>query len=100
MTTYFISRHPGALEWAKQHHIHYDVHYPHLSRLDFLMEGDVVIGSLPINLVYILNLQGVRYQHLSLVIPQELRGVELSAQQLQQCQAKLEEFQVTKVNNN
>lgn len=96
MTTYFITRHPGALAWAKLNNLAYDIHTEHLVSLDQLKKGDTVIGTLPINMVYQLNQKSVRYVHLSLEIPANLRGVELSAEQLQQCQATLEEFWVSK----
>lgn len=97
MTTYFITRHPGALQWAISHHVAFDVHLEHLIALDTLESGDVVIGTLPINIVYRINAHGVRYLHLSLEIPPQLRGVELDVAQLKTCKATLEEFFVTKV---
>lgn len=96
MTVYFITRHPGALEWAKQSNITFDVHATHLFSLERFQAGDKVIGTLPINLIYQLNQAGVRYFHLSLVVPSELRGVELNAKQLVECQASLEEYVVCK----
>jgi CRISPR-associated protein Csx16 len=36
MTVYFITRHKGALEWAKEEHVHYDVHFTHLANFDEL----------------------------------------------------------------
>ena len=97
MTTYFITRHPGALKWATTHHVAFDVHLEHLMALDTLESGDVVIGTLPINIIYRLNARGVRYLHLSLEIPPQLRGAELDVAQLKACKATLEAFFVTKV---
>ena len=96
MTTYFITRHLGALAWAKQQGVHYDVHLQHLFSLNKLQAGDRVIGTLPINMVFKLNQLGVSYVHLSLNIPPHLRGIELSAEQLNECEALLEEFLVSK----
>lgn len=56
----------------------------------------MVIGTLPINIVAKINEMGVRYVHLSLSIPQDLRGVELTDDELNACQASLEEFWVSK----
>lgn len=98
MTTYFITRHTGALAWAKLHDVAFDVHLEHLSDLDSLQTGDVVIGTLPINMVAKLNERGVHYVHLSLDIPPAWRGRELSADELRECQASLQEFQVSLVN--
>lgn len=97
MTIYFITRHSGALQWAAQTGLDYDVHLPHLLSMAQLSKDDVVIGTLPINMVYQLNQKGVRYIHLSLEIPPALRGVELDAEQLKACKATLEEFRVSKI---
>lgn len=96
MTTYFVTRHTGAIDWAKATNLTFDVHLEHLT-LELLQTGDTVIGTLPINMVYTLGQMGVRYIHLSLQIPENLRGVELSLEQLTACQASLEEFVVHKI---
>lgn len=99
MTTYFITRHHGAIEWAQVNGVHFDVHLEHLLGLDELRVGDVIIGTLPINIVCQINELGVDYIHLSLDIPPHLRGVELSAVQLDECKASLERFFVKKLIN-
>lgn len=96
MTIYFVTRHLGALAWAEQNHLHFDVHLEHLLDLQQLNANDVIIGTLPINMVFQLNQKGVRYIHLSLDIPPQLRGVELNVEQLHACKAALEEFVVQK----
>lgn len=97
MSVYFITRHAGALAWAKAKGVHFDVHLTHLGDIQDLQAGNVVIGSLPINIVYLLGVQGVKYVHLSLHIPEYLRGVELTHEQLDECQATLECYAVTRV---
>lgn len=97
MTTYFITRHTGALQWAVAHNISFDVHLTHLDNLDALTQGDIVIGTLPIHMVHQINQLGVRYWHLSIEIPPSLRGAELNAEQLNDCHATLEEFVVQKI---
>lgn len=97
MTTYFVSRHAGAVQWAIINDISFDVHLEHLLSLDNLQKGDIVIGTLPINIVAQINALGVRYIHLSLQIPPHLRGVELGLEQLNDCHASLEEFFVKKI---
>lgn len=96
MTIYFVTRHPGALQWAASNQVEFDMHLSHLDDLNDLNKGDVVIGTLPINIVYQINQLGVRYIHLSLEIPPSLRGVELDIAQLNSCKATLEEFLVTR----
>lgn len=97
MTTYFVTRHDGALEWAKASNVYFDMHLTHLGDDMSLQVGDVVIGTLPINIVAKINQMGVRYFHLSLEIPVDLRGVELSHEQLLACQASLQEFFVKRL---
>lgn len=96
MTIYFVTRHPGTLQWAQQNHLKFDIHLEHLTDLNSLQAQDIVIGILPINMVYQLNCRGVRYIHLSLQMPAQLRGMELDPQQLNACHATLEEFVVQK----
>lgn len=49
MTTYLISHHPGAIEWAARQHMPVDQRMAHLDPA-IVQAGDVVIGSLPVNL--------------------------------------------------
>lgn len=97
MTTYLISRHSGAVEWMEQSRYAYDKHLTHLNDYSQLKAGDTVIGSLPINIVADLNDLGVHYLHLSLYIPEHLRGKELSAEQLSNLSAKLEPYKVQRL---
>lgn len=94
MTIFFVTRHLGALAWAKKQGINYDVNLEHMGTIDHLKPNDIVIGTLPIHLVYALNQKKVRYVHLSLQIPAHLRGQELTVEQLDECQASLQEFHV------
>ncbi|MCB1660157.1 MAG: CRISPR-associated protein Csx16 [Pseudomonadales bacterium] len=95
MTTYFVTRHAGAKEWATLQGIDCDVCVAHLDPV-LVQQGDVVIGTLPINLVAIVCEQGGRYLHLSLELPLCARGKELSAKDLALYGAKLQEFVVTR----
>ena len=49
MTTYFVSRHPGAIEWARRRGITIDRHVAHLDA-QVITKDDTVIGTLPVNL--------------------------------------------------
>lgn len=97
MTTYFVTRHQGAIDWAKASNVQFDVHLTHLGDDIVLKSGDTVIGTLPINIVYDINQLGVRYLHLSLDMPAHWRGLELNAEQLLACNASLQEFVVKSV---
>lgn len=96
MTTYLITRHPGAVEWAKRKGLSVDVLLEHLEpeQLAQLRTGDVVIGSLPVNLAARVCAQGARFINLSLDLPRELRGIELDADTLERIGASLEAYQV------
>jgi CRISPR-associated protein Csx16 len=96
MTRWFISRHPGACEWMAQRSIAIDQVVAHLDPLN-VASGDIVYGSLPVNLAVQVCERGARYFHLNLVIPFELRGKELSAAQLAAMDARLEEFDIRRV---
>jgi len=93
MTTWFISRHPGAIEWARRQGLHVDEYVAHLDT-SRIHPGDTVIGSLPVNLAARVCMAGAQYLHLSLELPPHLRGVELSAEQLTLVGARLCEYTV------
>lgn len=93
MTTWFVSRHPGALEWAARQGLQIDRFATHLDPAEVRC-GDVVVGSLPVNLAAVVCQRGGRYLNLSLSVPAELRGKELSADQLERLGARLEEYRV------
>jgi CRISPR-associated protein Csx16 len=96
MTTFFISRHPGALDWAAEEGLAVDARLAHLDP-ETIQPGDVVIGTLPIHLAARVCERGGRYLHLSLELPPEQRGRELSAADLRRCGARLEEYRVTRL---
>lgn len=93
MTTWFVSRHPGALQWMEQHGPAFDQHVPHLDPAQVL-PGDTVIGTLPVNLAAQVCARGAAYWHLALEVPAEARGRELSAQELQALGATLQRFHI------
>jgi CRISPR-associated protein Csx16 len=94
MKTWLITRHPGAVSWFAEQGIHIDEHLPHLDA-EKISPADVVYGSLPIHLVAKICEAGAQYWHLSLDMPSQLRGQELSSTQLKRINARLERFVVT-----
>lgn len=97
MTTYFISRHPGAIAWAERQNIKIDCQSAHLD-IALIQSGDTVIGSLPVNLAAEVCAKHARYVHLSLDLPFNARGVELDADAMHLYGAKFEEYLITRVN--
>ncbi|MDY7017976.1 MAG: CRISPR-associated protein Csx16 [Nitrospirota bacterium] len=93
MTTYFVTRHPGAREWAETNGVQVDRLVEHLD-VRTIQPGDIVIGSLPVNLAWQVCARGGRYFHLSLEIPQEWRGKELTKEQMDAFGATIEEYVV------
>jgi CRISPR-associated protein Csx16 len=96
MTTYFISRHFGAIDWAMRQGIKVDFQLAHLD-VEQIQSGDVVIGSLPVNLAAEVCARNAKYIHLTLDLPYDARGVELDAAAMQRFGAKLEEYRISKV---
>lgn len=95
MTIWFVSRHPGALRWMERNGIKFDKHVSHLS-IESIQKDDKVMGSLPVNLASAVCEKGAEYWHLSLHLPAEARGKELSAEELDSYEASLERFEVRK----
>lgn len=93
MTTFFISRHPGAIEWAARQNLVVTRFVPHLDPAQ-VEPGDTVIGSLPVNLAAQVCAAGADYWHLSLELPAELRGRELSADDLERLGARVQAFSI------
>ena len=73
MTTWFVTRHPGAIEWAARQGLRIDRHVAHLDPAS-IAPGDTVIGILPVNLAARVCERGARYFNLSLELPAEARG--------------------------
>lgn len=96
MTTFFVSRHPGASAWAARQGLTVDRPVAHLDVAE-VKSGDVVVGTLPVNLAAEVCTRGGRYFHLSLRLPQAARGRELTAGELDALGACLEEYAVHKL---
>ena len=96
MTIWFVSRHPGAREWARNNGIAINRHVDHLD-ISQINRGDTVIGTLPVNLIADLCEKGATYRHLVLRIPPELRGQELSAEQMNNLQASVHTYAAQRV---
>lgn len=89
MKTLIVTRHLGAKEWLERQGLTIDEWKTHLT-LDELESGDRIIGSLPVQMVAKLSERGVHYIHLSMEVPESLRGIELSVEQMEQCNVQLE----------
>ncbi|WP_415035160.1 CRISPR-associated protein Csx16 [Azonexus sp.] len=93
MTTWFITRHPGARAWAEQQGLSIDRHATHLDPAE-VAPGDTVIGTLPVHLAAEICQRGARYLNLSLDLPASARGRELGADELLAYNARLEAYAI------
>ena len=91
MTTYFVSRHPGAVEWAAKQGLVIDQQIIHLDPTT-VRSGDTVIGTLPVHLAADVCQRGARYLHLVLDLAADARGRELTASDLAASSARIEPF--------
>lgn len=96
MTHWLVSRHQGAIDFINSLGIEIHQQVPHLN-LEEVNPGDVIYGTLPIHLAAEVCAKGARYLHLTLNLPFELRGKEISLADLHLANPKLEEFKVIKV---
>ena len=78
MTVWFVSRHPGALEWMQRHGPAFDRHVEHLAP-DDVQPGDRVVGTLPMQLAAQVCARGAEYWHLVLHMPQPVRAGAVGA---------------------
>jgi CRISPR-associated protein Csx16 len=96
MTVYWVSRHPGAIDWAREAGVEFDAALGHFDA-SIVRPGDTVLGTLPVHLAAEVCARGARYLHLSLGLARTQRGRELSAQQLRECGARLAEYRIEAV---
>lgn len=96
MTIWFVSRHPGALEWVGRQGVTYDRHVTHLDFQE-IQPGDTIIGSLPVNLAAEVCERGASYWNLSLHLAATDRGRELSADDLASYGATLERYDIRRL---
>ncbi len=94
MSTWFITRHPGARRWAEQQRLVIDRYCVHFDPAE-VARGDTVIGSLPVHLAAAVCAAGARYVNLSLDLSAQARGKELSAEELTHYNPRLEEYTIT-----
>lgn len=96
MTTYFISRHRGAWDWARRKGFEDATVLQHLDPAT-LKTGDVVLGTLPVSLAGEVCARGCAFHFLTLDVPQARRGDNLTAEEMDQFGARLERYDVRRV---
>ena len=93
MAVWFISRHLGAIEWAKTQNLNIDHWVEHLD-YRVVQAGDVVMGTLPVHLEEKICQQGAAFYFLSVDVQPDQRGQELTQKQLEQQDCQLIPFYV------
>ncbi len=81
-------------EFCESHQFEVIEVVPHLATIDELPNCETVIGNLPLHAIAKLNRAGIRYGALSITIPIELRGVELTLTQIRELNPTIIEFEV------
>ena len=94
--TLVVTRHAGAVEWL-QNYGFADCEVVNHFTPEMIKAGDVVVGILPLNLVAEVNLKGGRFFALDLVVPAELRGIEMTAEMMTRLGAKIQEYRVSAI---
>lgn len=97
MCIWFVSRHPGAIAWAKTRKLPVERWASHLDLAD-VAAGDVVIGTLPVHLAADVCARGARFFYLAFSMPAALRGQELTEHDLAALDARITEFKVVQCN--
>lgn len=95
MTCWLVSRHPGAMAWL-QRRFPAGRLVPHLD-MDRLRTGDVVAGTLPLQLAADVQARGARYLHLLLPLEAGDRGRELDEAAMDRLGAQLAEFRIERL---
>ena len=94
MATLFISRHVGAMDWLKNQGISIDRTFSIFTE-SLVNEGDTVIGAFDIATALKVIEQGANYVHLKLDVPEELKGKELTEEEIVSCDAQLLKLDIT-----
>ena len=90
---WFVSRHPGAVEWARRQGLRWDQALAHLGDHP-VAAGDQVYGTLPVQLAAQVCEAGAEYWHLQVSLGEGMRGRELSAEELANVGARFVRFDV------
>lgn len=99
MTTWFISRHKGAIAWAKSQNLPVDRWVEHLDASQ-VAPGDTVIGTLPVHIAAEICCRGARFFFLELHLEKNQRGMELTESDMLNANCALREYDIRPVSGN
>ena len=91
MKTIIVSRHPAAIKWINKYYPDFNgIIKSHIAEDEII--GNRIIGTLPVQLAAL----AAEYFHLSIKVPAEMRGKELSIEDMVQFGCKIERFTIKK----
>ena len=93
---FFVSRHSGAIEWARRHPWGRQLEFTRHLDINEIRSCDTVIGTLPIHHAHAICARGAHYLHLVLDLDESQRGTELTADELDAAGARLIAYRVTR----
>ena len=96
MTVWFVSRHSGAIAWAKNQALPIDRWVTHLTT-DVIAPGDLIVGTLPMSAASAVCEKGARFFSLEVRLAEHQRGRELTEEELKHLNCTLQEFKVQRV---
>lgn len=95
MTTWFVSRHPGAIDWLEQSGLVVNRIVDHIVS-DEVAPGDIVYGVLPLHIISDICSKGARFFALDFELSPSQRGKDLTKSELDILNCKLQEYIVIK----
>lgn len=94
MTVWFVSRHPGAIDWAKKEcGLNVDRWVTHIRSSD-VIATDIVIGTLPIHIAAEICARGAKFYYLTMNLRADQRGRELAMDEMTQAKCCIKQFVV------
>ena len=91
MKTKIVTRHPALIEYLSEHGIKAEETLSHAGVED--VRGQDVVGVLPMSLAC----ECARFREVSMRIPTELRGQEMSIEQIRACNPRIVEYKIERV---
>lgn len=89
-TMWIISRHPGAKKLMVE--MGFTGTFRNHINIDEISTGDVVVGTLPVQLIAQLCQQSIEYWHISINLAEADRGQELSAGKMKELGFRIERY--------
>ena len=99
MTIWFVSRHSGAIAWAKRQNLPVDRWVAHLDARQ-VIAGDTVIGTLPVHIAADICARGARFFFLELHLELNQRGMELTESDMLKANCSVREYFVRPASGN